>query len=123
MKRFQPVMEVQKPSGWFETLLSYGQVIPGKLGYICYRKLKRRYRLRNSHVWQEVVDDLGKGDLCIDLGANVGSVTLQLSGTGAQVISFEPDPVTFEMLESSIGVGVNIKLFQKAAAISRSDCT
>ena len=115
MSRFQPVMNRQEPVGWFEQALHYGQKIPGKLGYVCYRKLKRRYRFRNSHVWKEMVDDLRKGDLCIDLGANVGTVTMQLAQTGADVIAFEPDPMTFEWMTTSIGIGKNITLVQKAA--------
>ena len=65
-------------------------------------------------MWQEVVDDLGKGDLCIDLGANVGTITIQLAQTGADVIAFEPDPATFEWMMTSIGIRRNIKLIQKA---------
>ena len=115
MTKFQPVMAAQKPNGWFEKALFHGQGIPGKLGFICYRKLKRRYRFRNAHIWQEVVDDLRKGDLCIDLGANVGTVTRQLAQTGAEVIAFEPDPVTFERMTASLGAVENIILMQKAA--------
>ena len=115
MNRFQPVMTPQAPVGLFEKALNQGARLSGKLGYICYRKLKRRYRFRNAHVWQEVVNDLRAGDLCIDLGANVGTVTMQLAHTGAEVIAFEPDPMTFEWMQTSIGIGRNITLLQKAA--------
>ena len=108
-------MRAQVPIGFFEKAMYFGQNLPGNLGYVCYRKLKRRYRLRNEHVWQTVVDDLGKGDLCIDLGANVGTVTMQLAQTGADVIAFEPDPTTFEWMTTSIGIGKNITLIPKAA--------
>ena len=115
MSQLKLKMETQNPSGLFETLLSIGQNLPGKLGYICYRKLKRRYRFRNAQAWQLLVDDLGPGDLCIDLGANLGVVTLQLAGTGADIIAFEPDPDTFAMLETNVGIGANVTLVQKAA--------
>ena len=115
MTKFQPIMGAQEPIGWFEKAMFLGQNIPGKLGYICYRKLKRRYRFRNEHVWQDLVNDLGKGDLCIDLGANVGTISAQLAQTGADVIAFEPDPVTFERMQASIGTSENITLLQKAA--------
>lgn len=61
------------------------------------------------------MNDLRAGDLCIDLGANVGTVTMQLAHTGAEVIAFEPDPMTFEWMQTSIGIGRNITLLQKAA--------
>lgn len=112
---FQPVMPHQKPIGRFEQFLAVGQSLPGKLGYICYRKLKRRFRQRHLHVWQQLIDDLRPNDLCIDLGANVGSITQQIAGTGAHVIAFEPDPDTFAMLETNVGIGSNITLYQKAA--------
>ena len=112
---YQPIMTNQKPDGWFEHLLAIGQALPGGAGFICYRKLKRRFRQRNAHVWQQIIDDLRPGDLCIDLGANVGTITQQMAGTGAHVIAFEPDPDTFAMLETNVGIGSNIELHQKAA--------
>jgi len=46
---------------------------------------------------------LKKGDLFIDIGANIGSYTLLASGyIGANSISFEPVPSTFEYLKENI---------------------
>ena len=45
-----------------------------------------------------VLHFLRPGDLFVDIGANIGSYTLLASATGANAISFEPVPATFEVL-------------------------
>jgi FkbM family methyltransferase len=48
---------------------------------------------------------LQKGDLFVDIGANIGSYTLLASGhIGANSISFEPVPSTFEYLKENIQI-------------------
>ena len=42
---------------------------------------------------------LGKSDLVLDCGANVGYITRFLATTGAQIIAFEPDPRAFHELQ------------------------
>jgi FkbM family methyltransferase len=45
------------------------------------------------------------GDICLDCGANYGYVTYVMSkmvGSRGRVISFEPDPETFEMLKKNV---------------------
>lgn len=113
--RFLPQMNHQAPQGLFERAMHAGQNLPGKAGFICYRKLKRRYRWRNEHTWGELLADLRAGDLCIDLGANLGEVTTQLADAGADVIAFEPDPDTFARLEAAVGARAGVTLHQKAA--------
>jgi len=115
MTRFQPIIRKQVPIGAFENLLYWGQKIPGLAGYLFYRQLKKKFATRSASAWQKVVNDLGKGDVCIDLGANVGNKTLQLAQTGAEVFAFEPDPIAFARMVTSIGIGKNITLIQKAA--------
>ena len=44
---------------------------------------------------------LGPGDVCIDLGANIGEVTVPLAETGATVHAFAPDHDTFAQLKSA----------------------
>lgn len=43
-----------------------------------------------------VLHFLRPGDLFVDIGANIGSYTILASATGANTISFEPVPTTFE---------------------------
>ncbi|MBQ0805097.1 MULTISPECIES: FkbM family methyltransferase [unclassified Sulfitobacter] len=113
--RYQPKMMPQQPEGLFEKAMHAGQNLPGKPGFICYRKLKRRYRWRNEDIWPKLVADLRAGDLCIDLGANLGEVTTQLANAGAEVIGFEPDPDTFARLVQNVGQMPGVTLYQQAA--------
>lgn len=53
---------------------------------------------------------LGKGDLVLDCGANVGYITRFLASTGADVIAFEPDPRAFDRLKKRCGHLRNVEL-------------
>lgn len=53
---------------------------------------------------------LGKGDLVLDCGANVGLITRYLATTGAHVIAFEPDPRAFARLQKRCGHLPNVTL-------------
>lgn len=103
-----------RPTDLTERLFAAGQGLPGGLGWICYRKLKRRYADRSIEVFGRMLDALGPGDIAIDLGANVGEVTLQLAATGATVHAFEPDPETFEHLTAATAGRDNVILHNAA---------
>jgi FkbM family methyltransferase len=45
---------------------------------------------------------LRAGDLFVDIGANIGSYSILAAAAGADVISFEPIPATFEVLLDNI---------------------
>ena len=113
--RFQPVMGPQRPETMAEKLLSLGAGLGGKPGYAAFRKLKRRYQRRNAPTFDRVVHDLRPGDLCIDLGANLGTFTARMAATGADVVALEPDPDTFAKLKAAIASHPNVTLHQKAA--------
>jgi FkbM family methyltransferase len=52
-----------------------------------------------------VMHFLRKGDLFVDVGANVGSYTvLSAAGIGANCIAFEPDPDAYAWLRKNIGL-------------------
>ncbi|WP_052248893.1 FkbM family methyltransferase [Leisingera sp. ANG-Vp] len=114
-ERFIPKAVRPVPSGAFEVFMSVGQNLPGKLGYICNRKLKRRLCARALDTFSQVLADTKAGDLCIDLGANVGEISQRLAETGADVISFEPDPGAYEQLQAACGQLPNVELVHKAA--------
>lgn len=67
-------------------------------------------RLSAFGVWEpystEVVTSLlSKGDICVDMGANIGYYTLLFArqvGDEGCVFAFEPDPENFKILESNI---------------------
>lgn len=113
--RVIPVAKRPTAQGPFETAMAIGSRLPGTLGYIARRKLKRRHCARAQDTFSEVLADTGHGDLCIDLGANVGEFSLRMAATGADVISFEPDPGAFSVLQKATADVPNITLVHKAA--------
>src|ERR1041385_8565336 len=81
-----------EPIGLFERALAFGQRVPSGFGFFCYRQLKRRFTSRSAPLFEAWVARLGPGDIAIDLGAHVGTITERLARTGATVHAFEPDP-------------------------------
>ncbi|MEP3635847.1 MAG: FkbM family methyltransferase [Paracoccaceae bacterium] len=110
-----PVVTRPEAEGAFEKVMAFGTMIPGSLGYIARRKLKRRHCMRMQDTFTEVLTDTGTGDLCIDLGANLGEITTRMAATGADVISFEPDPGAFATLTEATKNLPNVTLIHKAA--------
>ncbi|MEM6372587.1 MAG: FkbM family methyltransferase [Pseudomonadota bacterium] len=123
MSRAVPRMQDVAPTGLFEHVVTFGQNLPGTLGHISYRKLKRRRSLKLPDYYDSMIADLRPGDLCIDLGDNVGEMTTRFARNGADVIAFEPDPETFERLRAATeGMGT-VTLHQKAAAAEAGTLT
>lgn len=60
---------------------------------------------------------LRPGDLVLDCGANMGSVTRVLAATGADVIAYEPDPYTFEKLRAAFADVPNVTLVNAAVGV------
>lgn len=70
---------------------------------------------------QIVKNNVKKGDIVIDVGANIGYYTLlfaQLVGPQGRVYAFEPDPSNFDLLKKSIDLNgyQNVTLIQKAVS-------
>lgn len=103
------------PQGVFETAMAWGTRLPGTAGYVCRRKLKRRQCARAQDSFSLVLADTRTGDLCVDLGANVGDVAHRMADTGADVICFEPDPAAFAALQDRLDDRPNVTCHQKAA--------
>lgn len=57
--------------------------------------------------------DLRAGDIAIDCGANVGSVTDRIAKTGARIFAFEPNPYAFEVLEKRFRSHPNVQCINK----------
>lgn len=70
-----------------------------------------------------IVANLGPDDVCVDLGAHIGEVSLDLAKTGAQVHAYEPDPDTFETLQKATHDHSNITLHQKAVGAKAGTAT
>lgn len=76
-----------------------------------------RYRLpRVMADFERRLSALGPGAICLDLGANVGTVTRQLAATGATVHAFEPDPLAWAELCRNVGALPNVVLHNCAVA-------
>lgn len=66
---------------------------------------RQKRNLRHAHatgLMQGILSMLRPGDVVLDCGANVGEVTVPLAQTGAQVISFEPDPYAFSQISKRV---------------------
>ena len=66
-----------------------------------------------------VKKEIHKGDVVIDIGANIGYYTImfaKLVGDSGKVIAFEPDPTNYELLKKNIEINgfTNVILEQKA---------
>ena len=114
-QRIQPIAKRPDVQGGFETAMALAMRLPGNLGYIARRKLKRRQCARMQDTFSQVLADTGAGDLCVDLGANVGDITRRMALTQADVISFEPDPGAFRALQDAVQGLNNVTLVPKAA--------
>ncbi|MEM6303257.1 MAG: FkbM family methyltransferase [Pseudomonadota bacterium] len=114
-QRSLPVARRPDVQGPFETAMALGARLPGTLGYIARRKLKRRQCARMQDTFSQVLAETGPGDLCIDLGANVGDITRRMAQTGADVMAFEPDPGALEVLQSAVADIPNVTVIPKAA--------
>ena len=61
-----------------------------------------------------MVANLSENSLCIDCGANIGSVTGVIASTGAIVHAFEPHPLAFAVLKNKFANKKNVILHQQA---------
>jgi FkbM family methyltransferase len=66
---------------------------------VALKFLKRKYfEVNLPKEIHSVVSDLKSGDICIDVGANVGMVSEIFLSKGAEVYAFEPHPDAFKKL-------------------------
>ena len=84
----------------------------------------RRLRVRASvQAFRERCAKLGRNDICMDCGANVGAVTVQMAATGATVHAYEPDPRNFDALEAAVGHLPNVELHMVALGATEGQAT
>ena len=104
-------------------LYSMARTIYNKIKYYLpwyrhnYRKrLKKRHREFSRH--KEMVDFFSqfikKGDLCFDVGANIGSFTKVFLELGARVICIEPQKRCLDQLYKKFGSNDNVIIVDKA---------
>jgi FkbM family methyltransferase len=95
-------------------------ILPGHIGLrnkACLHHLKKKPL---DNVFTKALSEVQAGDILIDCGANVGSITKKFSNTEATVYSFEPDPRSFAQLAKSIGEKQNVHLYNTAVGIEKS---
>ena len=87
------------------------------------QKLKRRHKrdLRAAHargLMQGILSLLQPGDVVVDCGANLGTITGPLAETGALVHAFEPDPYSFARLVDLFADHPNVTLHNAAVGVT-----
>lgn len=92
------------------------------------QKMVRRAKRDLRKAWAEgymkgITTLLRPGDLVFDLGANKGEVTEVLAATGADVVAFEPDPVTFAKLIARFEGRANVRLVHAAVGVGSGTVT
>jgi FkbM family methyltransferase len=80
--------------------------------------VRARRMARAAGILQGLEAALRPGDLVVDCGANVGSITTRLAATGADVVAFEPDPVAFQELETATRDMPNVTRHQAAVGVA-----
>jgi len=75
------------------------------------RRWRSKYNIQRALAdFEAQLQRLRPGDICLDLGANVGDVTLRMARTGATVHAYEPDPVAWAVLVQRAGHLPNVVL-------------
>lgn len=89
-------------------------LLPGKIGSFFLRKYSesRREEVRADF---EVALEKARGELCIDLGANLGGYSLRMANVASRVIAFEPDPWAASELRMALSECDNVEVIEAAA--------
>lgn len=77
-------------------------------------------------VYSEYGIELAKGDLVLDVGANIGLYALYILSKveGLRLFCFEPSPICYEaLLENTKEYGDQVTLFQTALGEAEGECT
>ena len=90
--------------------------IGGRIGRLVRRNLLRRFSTQSMADFDARVARLAPGDICLDLGANLGTVTERFAATGAEVHAYEPDPHCVEVLTRRFAGQTNVHLHAKAVS-------
>ena len=109
------------PSTLTERALDLLSNLPGEIGYVAFRKLKRRLQRKAELRFQREVNLLQASDLVLDLGANIGNLTELFAQKGCEVHAFEPEPETFKLLKQRFQTYANVHLHNAAVGIENGE--
>jgi FkbM family methyltransferase len=78
-----------------------------------------------SHITEFIVSKVERGDVCFDIGSNIGYFAVQMAtacGVGGRVIAYEPETDNFRWLlkNSEINAGKGGAIIPVRAAVSKS---
>lgn len=85
-----------------------------------YKKYFGKPAWATRYIFDGHVRTLIAGDLVIDCGANLGTITRQLAAKGAIVHAFEPDPYTYSRLCENTAHLPNVVCHNKAVGVGRA---
>lgn len=104
-----------------DRMIQIGAGLPGPFGYFFYKKLHARFEPAANADFEAALAGLGPDDICLDLGANIGTFTARMAASGATVHAFEPDRAAFDALSKNLKAHANVVLHN--AAIGAEDGT
>ena len=85
------------------------------------RRRKRQRKKGAAMEFEAALSALGPDDICIDCGANVGTITSRFAETGCKVHAFEPEPNCFAILQKKFRAMPNVTLMNAAVGIENSE--
>ncbi|MDD4899390.1 MAG: FkbM family methyltransferase [Candidatus Omnitrophica bacterium] len=88
--------------------------IPGAYKCFIYAENQLRYFFRKNKILSFYANFINKGDLCFDIGANVGSKTKIFLELGAQVVAVEPQDYCMQQLQKQFEKNNKVKLVKMA---------
>jgi FkbM family methyltransferase len=92
------------------------QHLPGELGLKYRRKLRKLSAPAAEAAFREALTG-APGQVCIDLGANLGQHTRTMASHAGKVYAFEPDPWTAAELRARLADLSNVEVIEAAAGI------
>jgi FkbM family methyltransferase len=103
-------MPLYRPETLRERLLTWLSRFENKIGRKARRWLMRIHGPRAVADFNARLPQIGAGDICLDMGANVGLFTLEMAKRGCEVHAYEPDPMAWEALVKNAGHLPNVTL-------------
>ena len=99
-----------------EAILIWLSKFENRIGRKARRWLMRLHGPRAVADFEARLPRIGVGDICLDMGANVGVFTKEMAARGCTVHAYEPDPMAWAELQKNVGHLPNVTLHNCAVA-------
>lgn len=109
-------MPYYAPQTISEGVLVFLSRFRNRIGRKARKLLMRTYGPRAEADFATFLLGIGPGEICLDMGANVGSFTAEMAARGCEVHAYEPDPLAFAELKKAVGHLPNVTLHYCAVA-------